>query len=391
MKMKLWLLGWLLASSLPAAEIYSKAQALIERTGKFYDSAQTLKVEIESEMFFESEAASGKLKDAETLAVSRPGRVAYVRTGGSLTGSLTTDGASKTVFFAPLKKYTVTKIENTEDAEFGMRELFLLSGLVFKPSVFFNGGVTEALTPKDGKADAQLAGDEEIGGVQCRHLRLDFSEKKINYTLDVWIQKDGDPLIVKAVENMLTKSDGKVIKYESVFANWRVNEPVPDDAFVFTPPPDAQKVDELFQVKSPEEKTPHPLAGQPAPDFILEDLHGKKISLSALRGKVVVLDFWATWCPPCVEGLPKIWSVMRAHPDAVFYAVNVRESAETIDKFLSKKQLDALPVLRDTDGKISNDYQAKAIPQTVFINKDGVIASVHVGLAVAELEKELAR
>ncbi|MDR1190593.1 MAG: TlpA family protein disulfide reductase [Verrucomicrobiales bacterium] len=132
----------------------------------------------------------------------------------------------------------------------------------------------------------------------------------------------------------------------------------------------------------------HPLEGKPAPDFTLEDANGKKVSLSALKGKMVVLDFWATWCPPCVEGLPKIWRVMQMHPGVVFYAVNLQESNADVEKFLQMEKLAKLPVLLDKDGKVANAYQVTGIPETVIIGKDGVIRKIHVGL-MKDVKKEL--
>ncbi|MDR1305146.1 MAG: DUF2092 domain-containing protein [Verrucomicrobiales bacterium] len=389
-----WLLGCWGAVSLSAAEVSPDARALIERVGKFYDGAKTLQVEIAVANHIENQYMDTTIKSAGTLTVSRPDRVAYTQSGQFGT-TLIMDGTSKTVFFPSLKKYTVTEITAPADAEFGAVEQGLIAGTAgARPDIFFKADMTESWL--EDAADATLADDETVGGVLCQ--RLKFANKR-KTAVELWIQKDGDPLLVKLVEKMDTTGNKEMpeqarLKMECVntFTNWRVNEPVPDSAFVFTPPADAQKVDQLFS-SSPSAAAPHPLVGQPAPEFTLTDLSGQPVSLSALRGKVVVLDFWATWCPPCVAGLPKIWRVMQEHPDAVFYAVNVKESAADIEKFLAKKKLATLPVLRDADGKISDDYQAKAIPQTVIIGKDGVIVSVHVGLSgdlKAALAKDLA-
>lgn len=139
-------------------------------------------------------------------------------------------------------------------------------------------------------------------------------------------------------------------------------------------------------------KTGHPLTGQPAPDFSCNLLDGSKLTLSEHTGKnIIVLDFWATWCPPCVAALPKIDSLAKkfAGQGVEFYAVNVQEEPSQIKPFMTKKNLE-IPVALDEDGNISELYQAKFIPQTVIIDKSGVVHDVHVG-APPNLDDELSR
>ncbi len=146
------------------------------------------------------------------------------------------------------------------------------------------------------------------------------------------------------------------------------------------PPPDA------------EEEEPHELVGKPAPAFTLDTLDGGKVDLAAHKGKdVVVLDFWATWCGPCVQALPILTDVTREYRDkgVVFYAVNQREEAEVIGEFLKKKKLD-VSVALDSQGKIGNLYGVEGIPQTVIIDKNGTVQIVHVGFG-PDLRQRLPR
>jgi peroxiredoxin len=124
--------------------------------------------------------------------------------------------------------------------------------------------------------------------------------------------------------------------------------------------------------------------GNDAPDFTLARHTGdEKVKLSDLDDRVVVLDFWATWCPPCVEGLPEIqavhdWANKQDKPVDVF-AVNLREKPGQVTDFLKRHDLD-LPVLMDQDGSAAEAYGVEAIPTTVVI-AHGKVANVHVGLA----------
>jgi thiol-disulfide isomerase/thioredoxin len=121
---------------------------------------------------------------------------------------------------------------------------------------------------------------------------------------------------------------------------------------------------------------------RPAIDFTLETLaDGSPVTLSSLKGKVVLLDFWATWCGPCRRWLPIVAQAMRAHAKdgLVVYAVNVREDEDKVRAYLEKQKLD-VPVLMDLSGKVGSLYRANSIPLTVIVDRNGDVAKVMVGL-----------
>ena len=124
------------------------------------------------------------------------------------------------------------------------------------------------------------------------------------------------------------------------------------------------------------------LVGHPAPAFKLDGLDGKPVSLADLKGKVVVVDLWATWCGPCVQSLPHLDAMWKDYQKAgaamTAFAVDEQQDADTVKPFVAKKGW-ALPVLLDTDGSVGKAYGANAIPETVVIGKDGVVKKVTVG------------
>ncbi len=118
----------------------------------------------------------------------------------------------------------------------------------------------------------------------------------------------------------------------------------------------------------------------PAPDFILKDLNGNKVRLQDLRGKVVFLNFWATWCPSCRLEMP---SMEKLHEEfgnqgLVILAINYRETAEEINAFFKEHRV-TFTALLDEQGRALDLYKAWSLPTTYLINRNGEIVGKVVG------------
>ncbi|MDR3637500.1 MAG: TlpA disulfide reductase family protein [Isosphaeraceae bacterium] len=122
------------------------------------------------------------------------------------------------------------------------------------------------------------------------------------------------------------------------------------------------------------------LVGKPAPDFTLDLLDGKAFHLADGKGKVIVLDFWATWCGPCLQAMPQVERAAKEFPekDVQLIAVNLEEAPKKIQAMLERQKL-AVTVALDRDGVVARKYKANAIPQTVVIDREGNIARLFVG------------
>ena len=118
-----------------------------------------------------------------------------------------------------------------------------------------------------------------------------------------------------------------------------------------------------------------PYKGKPLPDFSLMDLKGEKHSLSDYKGKVVLLNFWATWCPPCVKEMPSMQRLQDKYQSKDFeiLAVNMGEDSTTIEIFLQKMTLN-FPILLDSDGAILKQWKIFAFPTTFLVDREGNIA-----------------
>jgi peroxiredoxin len=121
------------------------------------------------------------------------------------------------------------------------------------------------------------------------------------------------------------------------------------------------------------------LVGKSAADFTLKDLQGQKVSLSDFQGKIVLLDFWATWCPPCREELPSIDKLYRTYKDKDLAVLGINdEDSGTVKSFLKKNDY-SLPTLVDSKRSVHRIYGARAIPTVVVIDRKGVIVAHFVG------------
>ncbi len=130
-----------------------------------------------------------------------------------------------------------------------------------------------------------------------------------------------------------------------------------------------------------------PAEGELAPDFTLTSPEGARVALSDFRGKTVVLNFWATWCPPCRAEMPElqaVWEERGEGRDLVVLAVDVEESADAVAGFVESLAL-TFPVVLDVDGAVADHYGLPGLPSTFFIDADGVLRAQVLGPVFGEL------
>lgn len=205
-------------------------------------------------------------------------------------------------------------------------------------------------------------------------------------TANFWFKSGETTLLSKIVVPIPTSEASSGGEKTFLFSNWKLNPPIDDSIFEFTPPAGVQKIEN----KQPRD----PLIGETAPDFTLSTIDGKKITLSEFKGKkVVVLDFWASWCGPCRMAMPVIQEVSKelSDKDVVFFAVNQGEDKETILNFINKFNIQ-IPVLMDKNLIAGTKYRVESIPRLVIIDKNGIVKSGHFGYSPnlkTELKSEI--
>jgi thiol-disulfide isomerase/thioredoxin len=119
-------------------------------------------------------------------------------------------------------------------------------------------------------------------------------------------------------------------------------------------------------------------SGSLANDFELENLDGGKTRLSDLRGKVVVANFWATWCIPCLEEMPMFQSYSEEYPNIAMLGIDEEEGMDKVSSLISRMGI-TYPILLDLNAKVGQSYKVYMLPTTIFIDEEGMIRFRHYG------------
>ena len=126
---------------------------------------------------------------------------------------------------------------------------------------------------------------------------------------------------------------------------------------------------------------PEPLGrGSPAPSFVLEQVGGGRVSLDELRGRVILLNFWATWCKPCEDEMPAMERLYRrlGGSDFELLAVSVDNDPALVGEFRERLGL-SFPILLDPDQRVAADYQTYRFPESLVIDRDGRVIERYIG------------
>jgi thiol-disulfide isomerase/thioredoxin len=137
--------------------------------------------------------------------------------------------------------------------------------------------------------------------------------------------------------------------------------------------------------------TKGPLLNEGAPDFTLETLEGKTVTLSELKGKKVFINFWASWCPPCRDEMPEIEEFSKRNPEVVVLAINLRNTEkndEAVHKYIQEHEY-TFPVLLDRKGDVGNAYKVLTLPTSFFVNTKGIVQFKFIGPLTLEQMDEL--
>jgi len=332
---------------------------------------------------------------AYALALARPARFALHPRRGTDGGTIVSDGRTLTVLAPGGGSFVQRSAPRTLSAVLtsvpdvavvsaaGGMELDVLFGLL-------SSAPEKRLL--DSVSSLRHAGAESIHGVAADHLV--FTQAGMDVHL--WIQQGPQPWLLRLRPDFssVLKSRGgdggppvPTINLTITYRNWSAKAPS-DTRFRFVPPATAQRVKSFLPslaatpTEAPRANTPiTPVNGRAAPEVTLELLDGGTVDISKKQGRIVVLDFWTTWCVPCVSAMSGLSRIDRDYRDrgVELYMVNMSETDAQVRAFLQRRGF-AFRVAMDRKGSAAREFRVGAIPHTVVIGPGGRIHAVHVGL-----------
>jgi peroxiredoxin len=314
------------------------------------------------------------------FAAQRPNKLAIIEKSGVPAQDEVSDGTDLVVYDPVFNKYVVSKAAPSFqklmiDPQFHTGFSSLKGSFLF---TLLSDNPTKSLVPPT--ADMIYEGKDQLGDIQVDRIRMQTSNGVKEY---VYVDSGPQPWIRQVVINL--SSANPFLQLVTRYKNPVANPTLAANQFKFSAPEGAVKTDSIYP-KPPE----HPLTGKPAPDFTIDILGGNQLQLSSLRGKkIVMLDFWATWCGPCRAAMPQVIKVADQYKDkgVAFYAVNEQEDAGRINTFLKNNNY-TFDVALDKDGRIGQNFGVTGIPQTVIIDRGGTIRMVHIG-STPDIDTEL--
>ncbi|TWU29234.1 redoxin domain-containing protein [Bythopirellula polymerisocia] len=380
------------------ADSATSPEQLIEYVEASLQEMQAYSFNLDVQLDVTAQGVEQNMDSKYDIKIEKPNRWAIVLESGTMGGSSVSDGQNLTLFSKMLQRYAVEPLDESAlamDMQRGSNQNAMLLGAGTFVGLFMGDDLKDWLL--DGVSESDFVGEEVIDGATCRiasfqqengmHWKIAVETGPIPFVRQFVLKPD----FLKTAVSQAGMPEGMELTLKLRFDNWNTDAQFGDEVFVFTSPEGAKKVDSMFSQLGGEPEL-HPLVGEQAPSFSATDLESQTVQLDQFAGQdVVILDFWATWCGPCVDALPIISRVANEFKDkqVVFYAVNQGETADTIREFLSSEDLD-VPVLLDQEGAVGSMFQVSGIPQTVIIDKTGRIQVVHVGFG-GNLEKQLTK
>lgn len=389
----LWLLAFLAA--LEGISLQTLAQAsqagqeklalpepkeLLEKVSSSYRNLKNYHFQIHLLTEIESGTLKKSLESEFDVSVSRPNKSRILVSGALGELQAVADGTETWLFLPELKQY---RRQNSAEMEGSQRAA--------RDRASYLASIAVEITREYERLSARVRSARllpreslliENQPVECWVVQTepdppaDEPDQKTARTY--WIDADR-LLVLKSVQSTrIEDSDGALeTRITTRLKRARTEEGFPESWFVFHPPEGAR---EVVQFRPPRLGGME-LIGQEAADFSLKELGGQEVRLRNLRGRVVLLNFWASWCGPCRLEMPVIEKLHQELGSKGLSVFGINdEDVETIREYLSEYEY-TFPTLLDTDQQVARLYRVRGIPTMVVIDRQGIVSHYRVGLS----------
>jgi peroxiredoxin/outer membrane lipoprotein-sorting protein len=346
------------------------AQEILARVAETYRGLHDYQIEaVEKAVVWFPGSSTGSSEVRYVLAVSEPGKIRMTVRSSDGELLIVSDGTTTWWYLPHKKRYkrvsaaaTLSAGDEDDDSDDDAvsRAEWDLVGRYAEAARFAPGAVLE-------RTDQIKVGGESV---RCYVVEL----QQAGNTHDLWIDAERFLVLrhkerVKSVKNSRKTETMLETNVHAV----SIGVP-PPELFDFTPPPKAREDEELELMGESVI-----LSGKAALDFTLKDTEGELVHLADLRGKIILLDFWATWCAPCREELPHIDNLYRKLKDKGVVVLGVNdENSGTIRSFLRKHEFE-VPTVVDSKRAVHRSYRVRAILTLVVIDRKGMVRANYVG------------
>ena len=365
------------------AKVTPEVQAVLDQVAAAYSKLSSLELAGKITLKIEGEHTKGNHESSFTSTFAAPNRFRHegkdqLVLGG--TGSKVYGYSAYSNIYmqadAPEGKAMLGDLPADHQKILAIQNLSLVLALSKDPAAELRQLASEITLLKDWKVDGQGALALQMKLAESENPMVAAFDPQTHLLKRVTIDRKHDFHKIKRGD---VASANYVVDYTLV----KPGAPTKDEQFAWKPPSGAKDfvAARAADAGDADEGALSALVGQPAPDFTLPDLDGNPVQLAKLKGSVVLLDFWATWCGPCVASMPNLEKIHKEYGEKGLkvYTVNQGEDKEQIQAFKEKKNL-TMPVLMDKDQHVGNKlYGCPGIPVTVIIGKDGVVKKVYLG------------
>ena len=389
------------------------AKELLKKVQANYADIKTYHLEGQTVMEMKGEGIFMHMEMPFAFAIGKPGQKLMKMKIFSINTFQVSDGQTEWVFMPSDKQYT--KKPYDKDAVDGNVRFNLGNSEAMKLAMISEEQIKDLKTARIVREETLTVGGQKIssyvieaefglGAEEAAGLakKLPADKMPSSVLMTFWVDKER-PVILQSefdgggtmAELFKIFGDGADFKMTTTMNVVKINEALSDSLFVFTPPADAKEVEKFDSkfaglLKDDEEGAPKPvnLVGQDAYNFVLSDLNGKSFNLEKLRGKVVVIDFWASWCGPCRETMPHVEKLHKEFKDKGLVVLGINdEDIDDAKRFVQKNGY-TFPTLIDVESVVSEKYGVASIPQTLIIDRDGKIFAHFYGSGEEENLRE---